>query len=197
MFINSPSQEKHNCTPLSKIEDLLAAYPLPSADLRLRQADPAQDIPVLTELVNSAYSVETGTEGERFKSVLRWVDRDPEDHFDKEGATIVLEKEGRIVGMVFLERDGPERCLFGPFAVDPSAQGKGYGQLLLALAEEVARAEPGVKTLGLHVANVRGSLINYYKRRGFEDTGEETDFPEEHKWRTTKPVKFVVLEKKL
>lgn len=89
------------------------------------------------------------------------------------------------------------RCLFGPFAVDPNYQGCGYGNILLALVEEVARAEPGVKSLVLHAVNLRTALISYYKRRGFIQLDEDIPFPELHTWRTTQKVSFVVLEKKL
>jgi len=181
----------------STLSALLATYPVPSKDLCLRLADPSRDIPALTELINAAYVVESGSTGEEFKRTPRWIDNDAKEHFEKPGETIVLEREGVIIGMVFVEMEGDERCLLGPFAVDPRSQGCGYGKLLLGLVEEIARVEPGVKSLALHVVNVRNTLIAFYKRQGFVDLDEEAPFPESHNWRTMRKVKFVVLEKKM
>lgn len=88
---------------------LLEAYPVPSADLCLRLADPSRDIPALTELINNAYAIDIGSTGDKYKCTQRWIDNEAQEHFERPGATIILEKEGVMVGMVFIQMKGEER----------------------------------------------------------------------------------------
>jgi ribosomal protein S18 acetylase RimI-like enzyme len=66
---------------------------------------------------------------------------------------------------------------FGMFAVRPSLQRGGYGRIVLAEAERIARDEFGATVLEMTVIRQRESLIAWYERRGYERTGETTPFP--------------------
>lgn len=66
---------------------------------------------------------------------------------------------------------------FGMFSVDPTLQGGGVGRLVLAEAERIAREEWSADALELTVINLRTELIEWYERRGYEQTGEFKDFP--------------------
>jgi ribosomal protein S18 acetylase RimI-like enzyme len=66
---------------------------------------------------------------------------------------------------------------FGMFAVRPSLQSGGYGRIVLAEAERIARDEFGAATLEMTVIRQREALIAWYERRGYQRTGELKPFP--------------------
>lgn len=66
---------------------------------------------------------------------------------------------------------------FGMFAVDPTLQGGGYGRLVLAEAERIARDEFGATAMEMTVIRQREALIAWYERRGYHQTGERRPFP--------------------
>ena len=71
---------------------------------------------------------------------------------------------------------GDPVATFGLFAVDPTRQGTGIGGQLLSHAEGVA-ARLGATRLRLEVIHTRHELLAWYRRRGFEPTGETAPFP--------------------
>ena len=85
-------------------------------------------------------------------------------------------------------------------AVRPSRQGSGYGQAVLAEAERLAREELGASALEMTVIRQRETLVAWYARRGYRDTGERRPFPYGDK-RAGRPkvddLEFAVLAKKL
>ncbi|UDY37445.1 GNAT family N-acetyltransferase [Dermatobacter hominis] len=84
---------------------------------------------------------------------------------------------GRIVACCELGRpDARGRSLLGMFAVDPGRQSSGLGRRTLAAGERLA-AEWGAAAVELHVIDVRHELIDWYRRRGYELTGERLPFP--------------------
>lgn len=66
---------------------------------------------------------------------------------------------------------------FGMFAVDPTLQGGGYGRLVLAEAERIARDDFGAASMEMTVIRQREALIAWYERRGYAQTGERRPFP--------------------
>ena len=63
------------------------------------------------------------------------------------------------------------------FAVSPGQQGRGVGHRMLDAAEDLARTEWGAGTLQMSVIEQRVELIAWYRRRGYEPTGERRPFP--------------------
>lgn len=59
---------------------------------------------------------------------------------------------------------------FGQLAVEPDCQGIGVGQLLLDFAEHYVRLR-GARELALDTAETASNLIDYYKSRGYRQTG--------------------------
>jgi ribosomal protein S18 acetylase RimI-like enzyme len=66
---------------------------------------------------------------------------------------------------------------FGMFAVRPAQQAGGYGRVVLAEAERIAREDFGAKTMEMTVIRQREELIAWYERRGYERTGEVKPIP--------------------
>ncbi len=86
---------------------------------------------------------------------------------------------GPILGCVALERFSDARgkgCYVGMLTVNPSLQGKGIGKLLMARAEEFARAG-GATRVTLGVIQLRETLMAWYERQGYLRTGETKPFP--------------------
>lgn len=114
---------------------------------------------------------------------LKWVD-DPED---------------APKGCVWLEPLGPETWYLGSLSIDPRLQNGGLGRVMLSAAEDWVHARGG-RTVRMTVVNVRDTLIAWYKRRGYELTGETEPFPyDDNRFGT--PMRddlcFVVLTKRI
>ena len=145
----------------------------------------SDDIDAVVDLVESAYRGERSRTGWCTEADLIDGQRvDPDmvgDLLATDGVVVVLlmtEDEGAPVGCCELRRptdDGP--APLGMFAVDPSRQAAGLGRSVLAEAERFVRDEWQVGSLEITVIDVRTELIEWYRRRGFEPTGEHRDFP--------------------
>ena len=83
---------------------------------------------------------------------------------------------GTIVGCVWLEPLGDGIFYLGSLAIDPARQNGGLGRIMLAAAEDWARAH-GARRIRMTVINVRETLIAWYQRRGYTPTGETEPFP--------------------
>jgi len=85
-----------------------------------------------------------------------------------DGATWVMEVDGRIVGMLVLE-ETPEGYLLDNIAVLPEGQGKGYGRALLEFAEAEARRR-GHRAIRLYTHALMHENIALYSRIGYAET---------------------------
>jgi ribosomal protein S18 acetylase RimI-like enzyme len=133
-------------------------------------ADTARMIP----LVNAAFAVETFLEGTR-TDAQRMVELTQKGQF-------LLAEEGSsgVVACVYLERRG-ERGYFGMLAVDPSAQGRGLGRLMVDAAENHWR-QRGCTFMDITVLSLRPELPPFYRKLGYTETGTE-------EFRTSRPFK--------
>jgi GNAT superfamily N-acetyltransferase len=64
----------------------------------------------------------------------------------------------------------------GLLALPPREQNAGLGRKLLEAAENWAKVR-GATEIRMSVVNLRVALIEWYKRRGYELTGETKPFP--------------------
>ncbi|KAH7353163.1 acyl-CoA N-acyltransferase [Pyrenochaeta sp. MPI-SDFR-AT-0127] len=69
---------------------------------------------------------------------------------------------------------------FGMLAVDVNHQNRGLGRKVLAYAENYAMDIWGSARMKFDVVSTRAELIAWYKRQGYQETGETTPFPYEH-----------------
>lgn len=152
-------------------------------DLTYRYARPA-DVPAVVGLVESAYRGGESLAG--WTSEAELIEGQRTDAamvaalIAEPGARVLLAEEAGILHVCCELREpgapgGP--AYFGMFAVRPSLQGGGYGRIVLAEAERIARDEFGATVLEMTVIRQRESLIAWYERRGYQRTGETKPFP--------------------
>lgn len=84
------------------------------------------------------------------------------------GGVYVLRAGGKLSGSVRLTAQG-DALELNDLVVDPAAQGRGFGRLLMSFAEETARAR-GFEALTLYTNEKMVENIALYSRLGFEET---------------------------
>jgi GNAT superfamily N-acetyltransferase len=176
------------------------------ATLRYRYAAEA-DVPAVVALVESAYRGEESLAGWTSEAELIGGQRTDAAAVSELIATprchILLACEGPALQASCELREPGEpggTAYFGMFAVRPSLQGGGYGRLVLAEAERVAREEFAAGALEMTVIRQREQLIAWYERRGYARTGELRPFPygdERYGLPRVDDLEFTVLLKRL
>jgi len=128
----------------------------------IRQAGP-EDRAAIEAIVQAAYAPYIPRIGRKPGPML-----DDYEVLIADGRVHVL-VDGEIVrGLVILIPDG-DALLLDNVAVDPRAQGRGYGRMLLNFAEAEAR-RTGVRTLRLYTNEAMTENIALYGRLGFVET---------------------------
>lgn len=172
--------------------------------VRIRQAR-ACDIPVLLEIVQSAYRGEGGwtteahlVRGHRTdEAEVRGLLEDPHalllvaqrqpasgpatlgpTREPTTGPTGAPATALTVLGCCYTRQDPdePQRAELGLFAVSPSAQGAGVGRALIE-AHVARRAQDGVRRIELCVLQNRPELRAWYERRGFQTMEGTLPFP--------------------
>lgn len=149
-------------------------------ELTLRTAA-VDDVPALVQLIHAAYRrPDSGgwtTEadllgGQRIDAeMLGELVAEPDAH------VVVGVMGARVAACGALRHtEGTAIGEFGLFAVDPTLQGRGIGGRVLHHAEGLA-AMGGATRLRLEVIHTRHELLAWYRRRGYEPTGETSPFP--------------------
>ena len=146
----------------------------------------ANDLVAISELVNSAYRGASSRQGWTTEAeYLEGQRTDPEtlasDLAQPNKRILCLrEAEGApILACVSLEKFRDTKghgCYLGMLTVSPSLQATGIGRSLLEGAENFA-ANWGATRMTLGVIHLRESLINWYLRRGYVESGETKAFP--------------------
>lgn len=98
-----------------------------------------------------------------------------EGHYDETAWFRGIFKEDQPVGFVMLYLDKKEKA-YGVwrFMIDKEHQGKGYGKAAMELIKKVMKQEvPDITEFHLsYVPKEKGGADEFYKKVGFEDTGE-------------------------
>lgn len=171
---------------------------------RIREAV-AADIPALHGLIESAYRGEASRAGWTTEADLLGGQRtDIADLAailaEPNQAMLVAERDGAAVGCVLIADRGAGLGYFGMLAVSPTLQSAGLGSRLVARAEAELAARFGTDRVQIRVFPQRDSLIAWYRRLGYQPTGETAPFPYEDP-RLGLPLRddlhFVVFEKRL
>lgn len=160
------------------------------------------DVQEINALVNSAYRGETSKRGWTTEAnLLDGIRIDEETlrgYFDIPDVIILknVEDDGQITGCVYLEVKKP-KLYVGMFSVSPVLQNKGIGRALLQAAESYAK-QLKCGTLTMTVISTRAELIAWYRRRGFESTGEVQPFHEGTRFDVPRQViELIVMEKNI
>ncbi|MFY8127102.1 MAG: GNAT family N-acetyltransferase [Chitinophagaceae bacterium] len=115
---------------------------------------------------------------------------------NQDGNMLVYKKDNLNFGCVHL-KEIDQKIYLGMFAVEPDLQGGGIGREILKAAEEYTKQKK-LNTIYMTVISVRKELIDWYKRNGYQETGEIIDFNEDEvTGKHLQKLKFLVLEKRL
>lgn len=164
--------------------------PLPCLFVNTSRAKPAiafrtarpDDVTDVVALVESAYRGDSGRQGWTTEADLLEGQRTDEasvtELIRRPDSLLLLAKlDDNLAGCCHLARRDGDRAYFGMFAVAPELQGTGLGGAVLAEAERTARDRWGAGWLRMTVISRREELLAWYRRRGYEPTGETEPFP--------------------
>ena len=171
----------------------------------------ADDVLAIVDLVESAYRGESSRAGWTTEADLldgRRTDAEAISTVIAGPGSVMLlaEAASELVGCCQLDQPGPAphspvtaEAHFGMFAVRPGRQGQGWGRLILAEAERLARDQWSASTMVLSVLAQRPDLIAWYERRGYRRTGETRPFNQNGRFGVPKrpDLSFAVLAKPL
>lgn len=172
--------------------------------MKLRLAEP-RDIPALHALVERAYRGDSARRGWTHEADLLDGQRtDPEllaAMIDDPAQRVLLAgPPEQPMACAAVTDKGGRLAYLGMVTVDPERQGSGLGRALLESAEEWARANLATERMEMTVIVQRSELIDWYRRQGYQPTGERRPFPyDDPKAGTPRrdDLEFVVLEKRL
>jgi GNAT superfamily N-acetyltransferase len=161
------------------------------------------DVDDIVELVQAAYRGESSRQGWTTEADLvdgQRVDADMvRAAIAGDGVVVLLVEGGELLACCELRPLEDGAAYLGMFAVRPGHQGGGIGRRVIAHATEVAKGW-GADRIRLTVIEQRTELIDWYKRLGYEPTGETEPFPYDDE-RFGRPLRddlrFVVLEHRL
>ena len=138
----------------------------------------ARDRPAIVDLVNRVRNFSTDEAEVALELVDAWLAEGEASEY----ICWVLEDDEGVRGYVCI---GPTPLTDGTFdlywiAVDPSAQGRGYGQILTRVAEDEARARGG-RLLLIETASheTYSATSRFYERAGYELVSRIPDFYKE------------------
>lgn len=151
------------------------------AEIVIRAATPS-DIPALHRLIESAYRGESSRAGWTTEADLLDGQRtDPEELAgilaDPDQALLTGWRDGSLVACVLIAWRGEGLGYFGMLSVDPGLQSAGLGRRMVAAAETALMDRFGARRIRIQVFPQRASLIGWYRRLGYGETGETVPFP--------------------
>ena len=150
-------------------------------DIIIRDAA-ASDIPALHRLIESAYRGDASRAGWTTEADLLEGQRtDPEDLAailaDPAQAMLTAWRGDELVGCVLIADRGEGTGYFGMLSVSPTLQGGGMGRRMVEAAQDALAARFGVRRVRISVFPQRQTLIAWYRRLGYEPTGDTLPFP--------------------
>lgn len=138
------------------------------------------DVKDIVALVQSAYRGESSRRGWTTEADLLDGQRTDVDEVSSLiGAAdnfILIHQPQQLLASMHLARR-TDHAYLGMFAVHPVMQGRGLGAQMLQRAEQIAFKEWNKPSMRMTVISLRTELIDWYRRHGYQDTGEICDFP--------------------
>jgi N-acetylglutamate synthase-like GNAT family acetyltransferase len=161
------------------------------------------DATELTALVNSAYRGESSRQGWTTEAHLLdgiRIDEPTMREYLQARDTVILKcvnDEGGIIACVYLQQFSNKKLYLGMLSVSPAIQAGGIGRRLLLEAEVWAKKKD-CKTIFMTVITTRTELIDWYKRRGYRDTGKREPFHDTKRFGVPKDyIELMVLDKEI
>ncbi|KAM6535952.1 hypothetical protein FALCPG4_005477 [Fusarium falciforme] len=144
--------------------------PFTSNELTLERATP-QDIPAIKAIVDAAYTKYI----ERIGKPPAPMTTDYEEVLQSHDVFVLRKKEDIIVGSIVLgHQQGSDAVKINNLVVDVTAQGRGYGGVLMRYATEFAKAR-GCSALELFTNVKMWENLGLYAKMGFVETERKTD----------------------
>ena len=161
-----------------------------------------QDVSFLNQLINSAYRGESSKKGwtteANILEGLRTTEEElTETILNPKNTILKFAENDQIIGCVLLVQK-EQQLYLGMLTVSPELQNSGVGKKLLQHAEIHAK-DLGLPKIVMTVISVRDELIAWYKRNGYDDTGEREPFPasDVHIPIAAEPQEFIVMKKRI
>ncbi|MFV8333354.1 GNAT family N-acetyltransferase [Flavobacterium sp. GSP14] len=161
-----------------------------------------QDVSFLNQLINSAYRGESSKKGWTTEANILEGLRTTEEELietilNPKNTILKFAENNQIIGCVLLVQK-EQQLYLGMLTVSPELQNSGVGKKLLQHAEIHAK-DLGLPKIVMTVISVRDELIAWYKRNGYDDTGEREPFPasDVHIPIAAEPLEFIVMEKRI
>jgi DNA-binding MarR family transcriptional regulator/GNAT superfamily N-acetyltransferase len=167
----SPGQQKRLLEAMGTIEGLLGSKPKPGTPYLLRAHRPG-DMGWVVHRHGVLYSQEYGYD-ERFEALVAEIVAHFVQHLDpKRDACWIAEKDGEIVGSIFLVKKSKTVAKLRLLLVEPSARGLGIGKQLIAECVRFAR-QARYKKIVLWTQSELHAARHLYEQAGFELAGEK------------------------
>ncbi|RWL81767.1 MAG: GNAT family N-acetyltransferase [Mesorhizobium sp.] len=166
-----PPDQERLVKAMRTVQGLLGDRPEPKVPYILRPLQ-VGDIGWITRRQGMLYTEEYGWDG-TYEALVAEILAEFVKKFDQKWERAwIAEREGEVVGSVFVVRKSPEVAKLRLLYVEPSARGLGIGRRLVDECIAFARAK-GYKTLTLWTNDILGSARRIYQAAGFKLVDEE------------------------
>ncbi|RWD68750.1 bifunctional helix-turn-helix transcriptional regulator/GNAT family N-acetyltransferase [Mesorhizobium sp.] len=166
-----PADQERLVKAMRTVQDLLSDRPEPNVPYILRPLQ-VGDIGWVTRRQGMLYTEEYGWDG-TYEALVAEILAEFVKKFDAQRERAwIAEREGEVVGSVFVVRKSSEVAKLRLLYVEPSARGLGIGRRLVDECIAFARAK-GYKTLTLWTNDILGSARRIYQAAGFKLVDEE------------------------
>ncbi|TIP42350.1 MAG: MarR family transcriptional regulator [Mesorhizobium sp.] len=166
-----PADQERLVKAMRTVQGLLGDRPEPKVPYILRPLQ-VGDIGWITRRQGMLYTEEYGWDG-TYEALVAEILAEFVKKFDQKWERAwIAEREGEVVGSVFVVRKSSEVAKLRLLYVEPSARGLGIGRRLVDECITFARAK-GYKTLTLWTNDILGSARRIYQAAGFRLVDEE------------------------